>query len=97
MHPALVCLKWAVARGQVPIPFTVKEHQYRANLRAVLEDPLTPEEIDLMRSVDRNDRLIKGQVFLWPGADTWRDLWDVDGTIPGWDGYGSRSAATATR
>jgi len=97
VHPALVCLKWAVARGQIPIPFSVKEEQYRANLQAVLEDPLTPEEIDRMRSVDRNDRLIKGQVFLWPGADSWRDLWDVDGTIPGWDGYGSPSAATAAR
>ena len=39
IHPALVCLKWAVARGQVPIPFSVKRAQYVANLRAVTEDP----------------------------------------------------------
>lgn len=96
VHPALVCLKWAVARGQIPIPFSVKEAQYRANLRAVLEDPLTPEEIESMRSVERNDRLIKGQVFLWPGAGSWLDLWDVDGTIPGWRGYGSDVLAPAT-
>ena len=39
IHPALVCLKWAVQRGQIPIPFSVKEPQYRSNLQAVTEDP----------------------------------------------------------
>lgn len=87
VHPALICLKWAVARGQIPIPFSVKESQYLANLDAVVRDPLTPEEIESLRSVERNNRLIKGQVFLWPGARSWLDLWDVDGTIPGWHGY----------
>jgi diketogulonate reductase-like aldo/keto reductase len=82
-----VCLKWAVTRGQIPIPFAVKEGQYRANLTAVVDDPLTPSEIEAMRSTERNNRLIKGQVFLWPGAGSWLDLWDVDGTIPGEDGY----------
>ncbi|MEW1959321.1 aldo/keto reductase [Kineococcus sp. NPDC059986] len=87
VHPALVCLKWAVANGQVPIPFSVKPSQYAANLRAVASDPLTPSEVEAMRSVERNNRLIKGQVFLWQGAGSWLDLWDVDGTIPGEDGY----------
>jgi alcohol dehydrogenase (NADP+) len=32
-------------------------------------------------SADKNCRLIKGQVFLWEGADDWRALWDLDGTI----------------
>ena len=96
VHPALVCLKWAVQRGQVPIPFSVKEPQYTANLRAVVEDPLTPAELELLRSAERNNRLIKGQVFLWPGAASWLELWDVDGTIPGWDGSAAdRSAVEA--
>lgn len=81
IHPALVCLKWAVARGQIPIPFSVKKEQYIQNLRCVLEDPLTEEEMERMKSVDRNNRLIKGQVFLWPTAQTWQDLWDPAGTI----------------
>lgn len=89
LSPAQVCIKWAVARGQIPIPFSVKEEQLRSNLAALASDPLTPEEIDAMRSVERNCRLIKGQVFTWPGAGSWLDLWDVDGTIPGWGGYGS--------
>ena len=83
VHPALVCLKWAVQRGQVPIPFSVKESQYTANLRAVVEDPLTPAELEELRSAERNNRLIKGQVFLWQGAKDWHDLWDEDGTIAG--------------
>ncbi len=33
VHPALICLKWAVQRGQVPIPFSVKPAQYEMNLR----------------------------------------------------------------
>lgn len=89
VHPAVVCLQWAIARGQIPIPFAVKEEQARANLAAAVAEPLAPGEIEALRGVERNSRLIKGQVFLWPGAGSWLDLWDVDGTIPGWDGYGS--------
>jgi len=87
VHPTAVCLKWAVARGQIPIPFSVKAPQLESNLWAALEDPLTAEEIERMRSVERNSRLIKGQVFLWPSAGSWLDLWDVDGTIPNENGY----------
>ena len=85
VHPAAVCLKWAVQRGQVPIPFSVKEHQYKSNLACVTEDQLTEEEMEAIRLEDRNCRLIKGQVFLWKGAKGWEDLWDVDGKITGWD------------
>ncbi len=79
ISPAAVCLKWAVQRGQIPIPFSL--HHYEENLRCVTEDPLTDEEMALMKTADRNCRLIKGQVFLWPGAGSWHDLWDEDGTI----------------
>ena len=81
IHPASVCLKWAVQRGQIPIPFSVKKEQYRSNLRAVTEDPLTEDEMSAIRSLDRNCRLIKGQVFLWPGSTSWEDLWDLTGAI----------------
>lgn len=92
VHPAEVCLKWAAQRGHVAIPFSVKPHQIAANLRAVTEKPLTPEMLNALRSVEANSRLIKGQVFLWEGSGSWLDLWDVDGTIPGWTGYGSTAA-----
>lgn len=92
VHPAEVCLKWAAQRGHVAIPFSVKPGQIRHNLQAVTEKPLTPEMLNAMRSVEANSRLIKGQVFLWEGSGSWLDLWDVDGTIPGWTGYGSTAA-----
>ena len=74
VHPAIVCLKWAVQRGQVPIPFSVKEPQYVSNLKCATEDPLTEEEMERIRKADKNCRLIKGQVFLWEGAGGWEDL-----------------------
>ena len=79
VHPALVCLKWAVQRGQIPIPFSI--HNYASNLEAVTRDPLTDKEMGILKGLDRNCRLIKGQVFLWPGAESWHDLWDEDGEI----------------
>lgn len=78
VHPAVICIKWAVQRGQTPIPFSTKEKNYTANLRCVTEDPLTEEEMDIIRGLDRNNRLIKGQVFLWEGASGWEELWDMD-------------------
>jgi alcohol dehydrogenase (NADP+) len=76
IHPALVCLKWAVRRGHIPIPFSVHEKNYRSNLRAVLEEPLTDAEMASLAKAERNCRLVKGQVFLWPDATGWEDLWD---------------------
>lgn len=84
VHPAIICLKWAVQNGQIPIPFSVKPKQYVENLRCVTEDPLTDEEMDKIRKADKSCRLVKGQVFLWPGATSWEDLWDLDGEIKGW-------------
>lgn len=80
VHPAVICLKWAVQRGVVPIPFSVKPPQYQANLRCAAVDPLTDAEMERIRQADKNCRLVKGQVFLWPGASGWEDLWDEHGT-----------------
>jgi diketogulonate reductase-like aldo/keto reductase len=81
MHPAVVCLQWAAKRGQVPIPFSVKKHQMAANLRAIVDNPLTDADMAAIAAIDRNCRLIKGQVFLWKEGQSWEDLWDVDGQI----------------
>lgn len=81
LHPAIICLKWAEQRGQIPIPFSVKEAQYVSNLQCTIEDPLTAEEMECIRNADKNCRLIKGQVFLWEDAKDWKALWDVDGDI----------------
>ena len=81
VHPAVICLKWAVNRGTIPIPFSIYENEYYSNLLCTVEDPLTPEEVEKLKQADENCRLIKGQVFLWPGATSWHDLWDEDGVI----------------
>ena len=81
VHPAVVCVKWAVQRGQVPIPFSTRRANYLANLRAVIEDPLSDDEMRAIAAIDRNSRLIKGQVFLWKDGQPWEDLWDLDGWV----------------
>jgi diketogulonate reductase-like aldo/keto reductase len=82
VHPAAVCLKWAMQRGQTPIPMSTNPRNYSANLRAVTEDPLTDAEMSAIAGIDRNCRLVKGQVFLWKQDQSWEDLWDVNGVIP---------------
>ena len=79
IHPAAVCIKWAVQRGQTPIPFSV--NHYYANLECVTHDPLSEEEMQAIAKIDRNCRLIKGQVFLWKAGQSWDALWDVSGEI----------------
>jgi len=86
IHPATVCIKWAVQRGQIPIPFSITKKNYETNLLCITQDPLTNEEMQTIAAADKNCRLIKGQVFLWQGAPSWHSLWDEDGTIHGWNG-----------
>ena len=81
VHPAVVCLKWAVQRGQVPIPFSTNRHHYLSNLEGIVSEPLTEADMSAIRTVDRNCRLIKGQVFLWKEGQSWEDLWDLNGEI----------------
>lgn len=76
VHPAIICLKWAAQRGQIPIPFSVKPEQFLGNLASVTKDPLTEEEMKAIEASDGNCRLIKGQVFLWEGAQDWRAIWE---------------------
>lgn len=81
VHPAVVCVKWAVQRGQVPIPMSAKRDHYLGNLEGVVGEPLTETEMREISAIDRNCRLIKGQVFLWKEGQTWEDLWDPNGEI----------------
>lgn len=81
VHPAVVCIKWAVQRGQIPIPFSSKVRNLYSNLKSVTENPLTEQEMKEMSGIDKNNRLIKGQVFLWKENQKWEDLWDLDGNI----------------
>ena len=81
VHPAVICVKWAVQRGQVPIPFSIHENEYRSNLECSVIDPITEAEMEELKKIDKNCRLIKGQVFLWKDEQTWEALWDVNGEV----------------
>jgi len=72
-----------VQRGQVVIPMSVNRKHYLANLQAIsiASESLTDEDMDAIAGVDKNCRLIKGQVFLWKEGQTWEALWDLDGEI----------------
>jgi alcohol dehydrogenase (NADP+) len=82
VHPSVVCLKWALQRGQAAIPFSVKRAHYLSNLRAAVTPPLDDADMAALARIDRGCRLIKGQVFLWREGQSWEDLWDLDGRIP---------------
>jgi len=77
--PAQVAIKWAIQRGQIPIPFSV--NHFRENLETAVEPPLTERDMEEISKIDKSCRLIKGQVFLWKDNQSWEDLWDVNGEI----------------
>jgi alcohol dehydrogenase (NADP+) len=77
VHPAVVCVKWAVQRGQTPIPLSTKRRNYLANLEGTVSEPLAAAEMQAIAGIDKNCRLIKGQVFLWKENQSWEDLWDI--------------------
>jgi alcohol dehydrogenase (NADP+) len=81
IHPAVVCIKWAVQRGQIPIPFSTNPGNILSNLKGVMGEPLSQQDMQAIASLDRNCRLIKGQVFLWKDNQSWEDLWDMNGVI----------------
>jgi diketogulonate reductase-like aldo/keto reductase len=81
IHPAVVCIKWAIQRGQTPIPFSTNPRNYTANLAGAVSEPLTDDDMRAIAAIDRNCRLIKGQVFLWKAGQSWEDLWDLNGAI----------------
>jgi len=77
--PAQVAIKWAIQRGQIPIPFSV--NHFFENLEAVVKVQLNENDMQEISKIDKNCRLIKGQVFLWKENQDWKDLWDLTGEI----------------
>ena len=49
--------------------------------RLTRTDPLTDDEMQAIAAIDKQCRLIKGQVFLWKDNQSWEDLWDPTGEI----------------
>lgn len=84
-HSVEICLKWAVSRGHIPIPFASKLKNIENNLIAANAERLSIDEMQKIALADKDCRLVKGHVFLWQGATDWQDLWDVNGKLENWE------------
>lgn len=88
VSPARVALSWAAQRENCSggyVAMATASVRIAENLHAASEELLSPEQLlrisgdgtDQHPGIDANNRLIWGQVFLWPEADgDWRVLWD---------------------
>jgi alcohol dehydrogenase (NADP+) len=86
--PARVCLNWAYQRENKSggfVAMATRSDWLLDNLKAATENLLTEEHLLRISGdgtpenpgIDANNRLIWGQVFLWPEADgDWRVLWN---------------------
>lgn len=76
--PAQVLLKWAIARGTVPLPKSTTAARIVENYGAA--DPawtLTREEMEAMKALDEGYRLSRGESYA-PAGMEWTQLWDED-------------------
>jgi hypothetical protein len=97
--PARVCLNWAAQRENKTggfVAMATRSDWMAQNLMAAVEDILTPEQMLRISGddtpenpgIDANNRLIWGQVFLWPEAlGDWRILWNDSQVFETRDGY----------
>ncbi|MEI7946981.1 MAG: aldo/keto reductase [bacterium] len=86
--PARVCLNWAAQREKKSggyVAMATRSDWMLDNLKAAAEDLLSADQMLRISGdgtpahpgIDANNRLIWGQVFLWPEADgDWRVLWN---------------------
>ena len=105
VSPARVSLSWAVQRENKSggfVAMAARSDWIVENLRAASEDLLSDEQLlrisgdgsEANPGIDANNRLIWGQVFLWPEADgDWRILWDDSQVFKTHDDYQKFKAA----
>jgi len=86
--PPKVCLSWAAQRMNKSggfVAMATRSDWMLDNLMRSVDDLLSPEQLLRLSGdgtpekpgIDANNRLIWGQVFLWPEAEgDWRILWD---------------------
>ena len=105
VSPAQVALSWAVQRRSKSGGFVaMSTHSDRivANLKSATKDLLTPEHLLAISGdgtpnnpgIDADNRLIWGQVFLWPAAEgDWRVLWNDSQVFETHDAFQKYNAA----
>ena len=99
ISPAKVCLNWASIRENRSggfVAMATRTDWIVDNLSAATKDFLTPDQMLAISGddtsehpgIDANNRLIWGQVFLWPEAlGDWRVLWNDSQVFETWAGY----------
>lgn len=99
VSPAKVALAWAVQREDKSggyVAMATRSDWMKDNLSVSVDDLLSPEQLlrisgdctDENPGIDANNRLIWGQVFLWPEADgDWRILWNDSQVFETREGY----------
>lgn len=105
VSPASVALSWAVQRENKSGGYVVmatRSDRMLENLKAATRDLLSAEQLLAISGdgtpehpgIDANNRLIWGQVFLWPEAEgDWRVLWNDSQVFLTRDGYRSFKAS----
>lgn len=105
VSPARVCLNWAAQREGKSggyVAMATRSDWILDNLKAAAEDLLSPEQLLRISGdgtpehpgIDANNRLIWGQVFLWPEADgDWRVLWNDSQVFETREGYARYKAS----
>jgi alcohol dehydrogenase (NADP+) len=86
--PPKVCLSWAAQRMNKSggyVAMATRSDWILDNLKCAVDEVLSPDQLLALcgdgtaekPGIDADNRLIRGQVFLWPEADgDWRILWD---------------------
>lgn len=103
--PPKVCLSWAVQRENKSggfVAMATRSDWIKDNLACAVQDLLSDDQLLRISGdgtpehpgIDANNRLIWGQVFLWPEADgDWRILWNDSQVFRTRDDYRKFKAA----
>ena len=88
VEPSIVCLSWAIQRENKSggyVVMSTRPNRILSNLICSTNDFLSSEQIERISGnetpekpgIDAKNRLIRGQVLLWPEAEgDWRILWN---------------------
>ncbi len=99
ISPARVCVSWAAQRENGSggyVAMATRSDWIQDNLKAASEETLSADQVlaisgdgtEENRGIDANNRMIWGQVFLWPEADgDWRILWNDKQVFETNEGY----------
>lgn len=75
--PAVVLLQWGLAEGATVIPKSVNAERLEQNLKVSEANPLTAEQLQKIRSLDKHWRYVSGLFWCLEGSPyTAANLWD---------------------